>query len=579
MKKIGLTLIFLFTIILAIAQEYEIRFAATGASSKVDIVKVENLTQGTSTVIGGTSVLLIPSATRLDPIYKDNLDALQIYPNPMIESSAIEFFATHKGKATLEIADISGKRIFQIQNNVLAAGKNFYRISGLSRGIYIMRIYSDNYSYVGRLISKNLTKSELNITYQGNINTTQFQSFKSAQVENSVAYNAGDLLLFTGSSGALSTIVVDTPTENKTITFNFVDCTDADENNYPIVKIGTQTWMASNLKTTKYITGEEIPNITSNTEWGGLKTGAFCDYNNIEGNSNTYGHLYNWYAATDFRSIAPIGWHIPTDSEWETLNSYLSDDNYAADQLKETGTDHWVSPNSSATNVTGFTGLPAGMRDSKGNYGLMGKVAYWWSSSEPDSFGAWLYGLQYDNGYSTIGYNGKMFGYSIRCILNEAPVLTTKSVNNISSTTAKSGGIVTLDGGASILARGVCWSINPNPTVADAKTNDGEGIGSYTSSLTKLLPNTKYYLRAYVTNTLSTTYGNEVLFKTVESDSVTVKDIDGNIYATVTIGNQVWMAENLKTKKYRNGDPIPNITDDLNWPNINSGALCFYDMQ
>ena len=576
MEKIAFILIFLLAIVKTNAQEYEIRFAATGASSKVDVVKIENLTQRTITIISGASVLLIPATTSIEPIFEDNAHAMQIYPNPMIESSTIEFFATHLGKATLEISDITGKRISKIQNNILAAGKNFYKINGLRSGLYILRIYSQRYSYVGRLVSKNLIKSELNITYQGNINTTQFQSLKSAQVKNSMAYNFGDLLLFTGSSGALSTIIVDAPTENKTITFNFVECTDADGNNYPIVKIGTQMWMAKNLKTTKYNSGVEIPNITNNSEWGGLRTGAFCDYNNDKSYSNTYGHLYNWYSAADLGNIAPLGWHIPSDNEWKTLNSYLSDDKYVADQLKETGTDHWVSPNSSTTNITGFTGLPAGMRDSKGNYYLMGKVAYWWSSSEPDSFGAWLYGLQYDSGYSLIGYNGKMFGYSIRCILNEAPTLTTKSVNNITTTTAKSGGLVTSDGGAPVLARGVCWSLSPNPTIADTKTTDGEGIGSYTSSLTNLQPNTKYYLRAYLTNYLNTSYGNEVSFKTVVSDAVIAKDIDGNIYPTVTIGNQIWMAENLKTTKYRNGDPIPNITDDLAWPNLTSGALCNY---
>jgi uncharacterized protein (TIGR02145 family) len=578
MRKFIIVFMLIFSIAKLNAQEYEIRFAGSGASSRVDRVKIENLTQGTSKIISGTSVLLVPSInTGIDPISEGVAQTMRIYPNPMSESCTIEFFASNQGKITLEISDITGKKIIREENSTLAIGKHYFKVSGLISGIYILKIYSDEYLYVGHLISKCTNNSNLTINYQGLINKDHSTSLKSAQSEVSMAFRAGDLLLFTGTSGIYNTIIVESPAENKTITFNFVACTDADGNNYPIVQIGKQTWMAKNLKTTKYYSGNEIPNVTTNSIWGGLTTGAYCDYKNDKINSNTYGHLYNWYAATDKRNVAPIGWHVPTEKEWTDLISYLSDDFYAADQLKETGIKHWDSPNSSATNVTGFTGLPAGMRDSKGNYGLLGKVAYWWSSTDPDSFGAWLQGLQYDTGYSYQGYNGKMFGYSIRCLLNVAPTLSTKAVNNITTTTAMSGGKVTSDGGAPVIARGVCWSLNPNPTIADEKTIDGMGIGSFTSKLTMLKVNTTYYLRAYVTNYSNTYYGNEVSFRTVESDTLIVKDVDGNVYPTITIGNQIWMTENLRTTRYRNGDPIPNVTDGNEWSILTSGAFCNYE--
>ena len=94
---------------------------------------------------------------------------------------------------------------------------------------------------------------------------------------------------------------------------------DIDGNIYHTVTIGTQTWMLENLKTTKFRNGESIPNVTDNAAWAGLTSAAWCDYDNSASNGNIFGHLYNWYAATDSRNIAPAGWHVPTLAEWDIL--------------------------------------------------------------------------------------------------------------------------------------------------------------------------------------------------------------------------------------------------------------------
>lgn len=159
------------------------------------------------------------------------------------------------------------------------------------------------------------------------------------------------------------------------------------------------------------------------------------------------------------------------------------------------------------------------------------------------------------------------------------PSITTSSVSDITATSVSCGGSITSDGGAAVTARGVCWSTSHNPTIADNKTNDNSGTGSFTSSLIGLLANTNYYLRAYATNEIGTTYGNEkIVVLYLNAPSTNVTDIEGNVYHTVIIGTQVWMVENLKTTKFNNGDLISNkIFSDDEWYALTTPAYCWYN--
>ena len=151
--------------------------------------------------------------------------------------------------------------------------------------------------------------------------------------------------------------------------------------------------------------------------------------------------------------------------------------------------------------------------------------------------------------------------------------LTTSSVSSITYTSVSAGGNISSDGGATVSARGLVYITSTNPTLSNTVLTIGSGTGIFSGTISGLTPNTTYYVRAYATNSAGTAYGNEVSFTTLSS----VTDIDGNIYNTVQIGNQVWMSENLKTSRYRNGGSIPNVTDNTAWSNLTTGAWSYYN--
>lgn len=194
---------------------------------------------------------------------------------------------------------------------------------------------------------------------------------------------------------------------------------DFDGNVYHTVTIGSQVWMVENLKVAHYRNGSPISNITDPTEWTNPVGGACCDYDNVPGNSTTYGKLYNWYAIYDTRKLAPDGWRVPDKDDWTTLITNLGDASVAGGKLKEKDTAHWQSPNTEATNISGFTALPGGQRDGFGEFLNMGIYGNWWSSSDelPDGF-AWYWSMSFYEG--SVGQNNdyKLCGFSVRCLKN-----------------------------------------------------------------------------------------------------------------------------------------------------------------
>jgi uncharacterized protein (TIGR02145 family) len=191
----------------------------------------------------------------------------------------------------------------------------------------------------------------------------------------------------------------------------------------PVV-IGTQKWMEKNLDVSTYRNGDTIPQVTDATAWKTLTTGAWCYYNNDSLNGAIYGKLYNWYAVNDPRGLAPQGFHIPTIGEWFSLGDFLGGNSVAGGKMKTTGTTRWNSPNTGATNESGFAGLPGGnRREDTGSFVNNGTFGFWWSSTEFFSNGANYIRLQnFSTGIygccalNLSGAGDKLAGYSVRCI-------------------------------------------------------------------------------------------------------------------------------------------------------------------
>lgn len=187
--------------------------------------------------------------------------------------------------------------------------------------------------------------------------------------------------------------------------------TDIDGNVYHTVKIGSQVWMVENLRTTRLNDGSKILLVTDDDQWEELlNTPGFCFYNNNANNDIIYGKLYNW-DAVNFGKLCPIGWHVPSNAEWYTLTTYLGGNPVAGGKMKEAGTAHWASPNTGATNSSGFTALPGGSRNYLGFFSAMTYNAYFWSSSD--------YWFRYLSSESEIVYSNYSYyndGFSCRCL-------------------------------------------------------------------------------------------------------------------------------------------------------------------
>lgn len=201
---------------------------------------------------------------------------------------------------------------------------------------------------------------------------------------------------------------------------------DINNNAYKVVTIGTQTWMAENLRVAHYNDGTPIPLVTDNTAWEDAyfnSNPAYTWYDNGNYDTPEYGALYSWYAidilSNGNKNVCPTGWHVPNEADWTNLTNHLGGTSVAGGKMKETGLGHWDSPNIGATNESGFLALPGGTRSLLGAFTSIGSYGIWWSSSQVDVGLAWYRELSTSDDNANEEIAPKGFGFSVRCLRDD----------------------------------------------------------------------------------------------------------------------------------------------------------------
>lgn len=351
--------------------------------------------------------------------------------------------------------------------------------------------------------------------------------------------------------------------------------TDYDGNVYNTIIIGTQEWLKENLKTTKFNDGTNIPLVTSDNGWFNLYSPGYCWYNNDAITyKEVYGAIYNWPVSYTGK-LCPTGWHVPSNEEWTTLTNFLGGESIAGGKLKEDGIIHWNSPNSGATNETGFTALPGGWRHPDGTFNDVSYNGGWWSNSMYSSIYAWSRSMRWDQSNVTNWYRDRRDGYSVRCIKGEIPYAQTNSSTAVSASSVTLNGNVYANGSSTTVTfeYGTSTSYGSEVTATQSPVS-GTTPTDVSAALTSLTPGSVYHYRVKGENSGGTSYGSDMTFTT---DPITVSDIDGNSYNVIRIGTQLWLKENLKTTKFDDGTSIPNITDRFTWIGLTSPGLRWYD--
>lgn len=366
----------------------------------------------------------------------------------------------------------------------------------------------------------------------------------------------------------------------------FTDSRDSVQ--YQTVQIGNQCWMAENLAYLPAVSPADQGSMTDPNYYVYGYLGTSAANAKATANFQNYGALYNWPASL---TACPQGWHLPAQSEWIALTDLLGGAPNAGGKLKSIRTspdDHprWDSPNTGATNESGFTALPGGLRRYYGIFEYIGSIGNFWSATEDSQEYSWFRALNNNAIHVGQSITFKSNGFSVRCVWNEnlqgsLPTIQTNEITSITSTSAISGGNISDDGGTPVTMRGVCWSTSESPTIQEylGRTFDGTGTGEFVSELTNLLPETTYFARAYATNSAGTAYGDQMSFTTpvltFVCGNIFTDSRDGHQYSTLLLGEQCWMAENLNI-----GTRIEGTTEQTNNATIekycydNSEANC-----
>ncbi|MCX6225207.1 MAG: T9SS type A sorting domain-containing protein [Bacteroidia bacterium] len=510
------------------AQNLNMTFTGTGASTHVESVTATNLTTSQSVTLPGNGTLVLTTGNGIPPgsVLEDQ-DL--VFPNPFSRQATFSTSVKQAQSVTLKIQNFSGQDIAAF-HGIVGSGQQGFAIRLKTPGIYSISLTTGRGTFSQKMICMDGQNQENCIQHLGPISDNQDHQNHSAKPElkglqtlYSLGFTAGDVIYYKCSNGEHTTIRTDSPVSSVNYQIEFVECADDDGNYYPVVNIGRQTWMAGNLAFLPMVNpstqGSENTPYLYVYNYQGTDTGSARENDNF----SNYGVLYNWPAAL---IACPSGWHLPSDQEWD-----------------------WLTNFSQASELSGFEALPGGVRQTDGNFGSLGKYTGFWSSADIGLSDAWSRHLDFENDLTNSIVEKKSTGFSVRCVRNQAisetlPTVNTYPVTGITSFSAEGSGNLISNHAESATDRGICWSTNRNPTLSDGKASAGNGLGVFTVTLSGLTANTTYYLRAFATNSAGTGYGAELSFTTLEGGTFT-DSRDSKTYHYVKIGDQFWMAENL----------------------------------
>jgi uncharacterized protein (TIGR02145 family) len=536
----------MFGSLVSFGQNISVTFTGTGAATQIDSVTATNLTTNQSVTLPGNETLVLTGNTGIPSVYElPNIGI--VYPNPF--SGKASFMAVVQKPQTvyLRIQNLVGQIIAQ-NKAFVQQGENEFALSVNSAGLYMVSLTTEQGIASYKVICTDATVSENSIHYLGsglnNRNNLLQPNLKTSQTGYTLGYTSGEIILYKCFSGIYTTVVADSPADSKNYEVEFAACTDRSGRDYSVVKVGDQFWMAENLAYLPSVSQPSALDVSSKHFYIYGYNGTNVNDAKATPNYTAYGVLYNWEAAKD---ACPAGWHLPTKSDWSVLLTQVGPMTQAGNNMKETGTDHWIGTNSKATNLFGYSAIPGGelYPFNSGYLGLyvypgfinLGNTAAFWSRTEvelslhPGYLSAWYlylsgssegYAWNSEHAYGMTHYyypsqDTKSSGYSVRCLSGEPPTnpkVTTMEIIQITDSSAQSGGVIVSNGGKQVLHKGICWSTSPVPTIEDSLTSDGSGNESFVSSLTGLTANTTYYVRAYAVNEIGIGYGNQISFTT-----------------------------------------------------------------
>ncbi len=418
MKKLALFFICALISGVVVSQEIVLTFNPVGAASTIDSIKATNVETGKSiTISGNESLQLSAIATAISTINIGQGNS-RIYPNPFDSRTTLEYYSQNEGDITVLLINALGQ-IVATNHQRIASGTHKFDISGKSAGMYYATIISNSGRESHKMVCTGRDSNEDKIQYVGLSGETIKN--KSGLVER------GELFHFEFTSGDYRTIIADRPTESKTYDVEFMECKDNYGKDYKVVQIGEQWWLAENLAYLPSVSPSSEKSETAPYYYVYDYQGSNVSEAKATANYSTYGVLYNWTAAMNgatssatnpsgVQGVCPAGWHLPSLDEWTQLTDYLGGRSIAGSKLKETGTTHWLSPNTGATNEIGFTALPGGYKADSGYSINIGKYGFWWTATEFTTSSGWALRLNYND--FVVGGESTPFDYgkSVRCV-------------------------------------------------------------------------------------------------------------------------------------------------------------------